>query len=302
MEAIESFLVNRTAKDSVFTRLFSDPEYMYELYRSLYPDDHETTVHDLEDITIQNSLVVTIYNDLSFLVGDRLIVFVEAQSTWNDNIVLRELLYLGPTLQRYLKRRGLDPVQKDLIVIPRIEFYVLYTGKSGQYPNQLTLTDTHFQGVRGGIEVSVTVLRDGREGDIIYQYVGFTRVFDEQMKLHKDNKALAVAETIRICRDRGLLAKFMSEREEEVMDLLNNQFEVERVLQIWRREERKEGFDQGFDQGFGQGFGQGVDRNKLHTVKKMLARGYDLEEIADIAEVSLAKVKEIAQGNESVEI
>ena len=74
------------------------------------------------------------------------------------------------------------------------------------------------------------------------------------------------------------------------MDLLNNQFEVERVLQIWRREERKEGFD------------QGIDQNKRHTVKKMLARGYDLEEIADIAEVSLAKVKEIAQGNESVEI
>ena len=70
------------------------------------------------------------------------------------------------------------------------------------------------------------------------------------------------------------------------MDLLNNQFEVERVLQIWRREERKEG----------------IDQNKRHTVKKMLARGYDLEEIADIAEVSLAKVKEIAQGNESVEI
>ena len=94
------------------------------------------------------------------------------------------------------------------------------------------------------------------------------------------------------------------------MDLLNNQFEVERVLQIWRREERKEGFDQGFGQGVDQGFGQGVDqgigqgveRNKLHTVKKMLARGYDFEEIADIAEVSLAKVKEIAQGNESVEI
>ena len=86
------------------------------------------------------------------------------------------------------------------------------------------------------------------------------------------------------------------------MDLLNNQFEVERVLQIWRREERKEGFDQGFGQGVDQGIGQGVERNKLHTVKKMLARGYDFEEIADIAEVSLAKVKEIAQGNESVEI
>ena len=86
------------------------------------------------------------------------------------------------------------------------------------------------------------------------------------------------------------------------MDLLNNQFEVERVLQIWRREERKEGFDQGFGQGVDQGIGQGVEGNKLHTVKKMLARGYDLEEIADIAEMSLAKVKEIAQGNESVEI
>ena len=77
MESIESFLANRTAKDSVFTRLFSDPYYMYELYQSLYPEDRETTVRDLEDVTIQNALVITIYNDLAFIVKNRLIVFVE---------------------------------------------------------------------------------------------------------------------------------------------------------------------------------------------------------------------------------
>ncbi len=289
MESIESFLANRTAKDSVFTRLFSDPYYMYELYQSLYPEDRETTVRDLEDVTIQNALVITIYNDLAFIVKNRLIVFVEAQSTWCENIVLRELLYLGPTVQRYLKRRGLDPMQKKLIVLPRIEFHVLYTGKGGQYPNQLTLTDTHFQGIPCGVDMSVNVIRNGREGDIIYQYVGFTRVFDEQMKLHKDNKALAVAETIRICRDRNLLAKFMAEREEEVMTLLNNQFEIEHILKIWRQEEQEEGMEKGIE--------KGIEKKEFQMVKNMLARGYDVDEIAAIAEVSREKVIQIAQAN-----
>ena len=176
-------------------------------------------------------------------------------------------------------------MQKKLIVLPRIEFHVLYTGKGGQRPDQLTLTDTHFQGIPCGVDLSVRVIRDGREGDIIYQYVGFTRVFDEQMRQHKDNKALAVAETIRICRNRNLLAKFMSEREEEVMTLLNNQFEIEHILKIWRQEEQEEGME------------KGIEKNRTQTVKNMLARGYDVDEIAAIAEVSREKVNEIAQAN-----
>ena len=94
----ENILVKRNVKDSVFTHLFSDPRYLLELYRALYPGDTTTTVDDLKDVTIKTVLVNTIYNDLAFRASDSIIVLVEAQSTWSNNIVLRELLYLLETL------------------------------------------------------------------------------------------------------------------------------------------------------------------------------------------------------------
>ena len=42
------------------------------------------------------------YNDVGFLVGNRLIALVEAQSSRPENIVVRFLLYLGETYHRYI--------------------------------------------------------------------------------------------------------------------------------------------------------------------------------------------------------
>ena len=43
----DNFPVNRKAKDSVFTDLFSDPEYVLALYRCLYPEDTTAAVADI---------------------------------------------------------------------------------------------------------------------------------------------------------------------------------------------------------------------------------------------------------------
>ena len=46
----------RTAKDTVFTSLFRDKEYLLQLYRALHPEDSETGPQDLTLITLENSL------------------------------------------------------------------------------------------------------------------------------------------------------------------------------------------------------------------------------------------------------
>ena len=98
-------IVKRNIKDCVFTDLFSNKKYLLELYLSLHPEDTGITEDDLTDITIENVLVNDLYNDLGFRVGDRLIILVEAQSTWSPNILIRSLLYVATTYQQYINEK-----------------------------------------------------------------------------------------------------------------------------------------------------------------------------------------------------
>ena len=84
----------RAAKASVFTNLFSKVEYTFQLYKALHPEDEKTTKDEITLMTIESHMLNQQYNDLGFMVGERLIILAEAQSTWSENIVVRCLLYV----------------------------------------------------------------------------------------------------------------------------------------------------------------------------------------------------------------
>lgn len=77
----------QTAKDSVFRDLFGNPKYLFQLYQALHPEDTSTTEEQIGIVTIKNVLLNQIYNDLGFVVGTRLMILLEAQSTWTLNIL-----------------------------------------------------------------------------------------------------------------------------------------------------------------------------------------------------------------------
>ena len=93
----------RTIRDSVFSNLFGDKRYLLQLYQALHPEDTGATEDDLTDVTIQNVLTDDLYNDLAFRNGGRVIIMVESQSTWSVNIIIRVLLYLAQTWNRYIE-------------------------------------------------------------------------------------------------------------------------------------------------------------------------------------------------------
>ena len=72
--------VKGTVKDSVFTDLFSESKYLLQLYQALHPEDLEAGEEDLKSVTLENIFTDSIYNDLGFMRGDRLILLVEEQS------------------------------------------------------------------------------------------------------------------------------------------------------------------------------------------------------------------------------
>jgi hypothetical protein len=127
--------VNRNHKNSVFSSLFSDPDVLRELYSAIegvtIPPDTPVDINTLTDILYKERI-----NDLSFTIDNRLVVLIEHQSTINNNIPLRLLMYVARIYEKIVNRKKL--YQAKLEKIPSPEFIVLYNGKY-KYPDYTEL-------------------------------------------------------------------------------------------------------------------------------------------------------------------
>ena len=106
-------IAKRAFKASVFTDLFSDPRCLLQLFWIFHPEAKRTTEKDIKNVTLNSVLTNRQYNDLGFQVRNSLIVLVEAQSTWSDNIPLRLFLYLARRVERLYRREQVERLRKE---------------------------------------------------------------------------------------------------------------------------------------------------------------------------------------------
>jgi len=127
--------VNRKNKDSVFSFLFSSHDILRELYSAIegitLPPDIPIDINTLSGIIYKNKI-----NDLSFTIDNRLVVLVEHQSTINNNLPLRLLIYIAHVYEKIVNMK--KAYQTKLEKIPFPEFIVLYNG-SDKYPDYTEL-------------------------------------------------------------------------------------------------------------------------------------------------------------------
>ena len=93
------------------------------------------------------------------------------------------------------------------------------------------MSEEFFGGEKVAIEVTVKMIYDGKKGDIINQYVTFTKILDEQAKLYGRTKK-AVQETIRICKNENILKEYLESRESEVVDIMMQLYDREEIMRI----------------------------------------------------------------------
>lgn len=270
-----------TVKDSVFTTIFQDKKYVIQLYRALHPEDKGTTEDALMDITIRNVLTNGIYNDLGFRVGDKVLFLVEQQSSWTMNIIVRALMYLAQTYHDYFEDQDADLYGSKKVHVPEPELYVIFTGERVKRPEIISFSEEFFGGKECAVEVKVKVIYDGKGNDIISQYIAFTKIYNEQVKLHGRSRE-AVTETIRICKDRNILREFLESREKEVISIMMTLFDEERIMRTYVASEKHEA----------------VREAVREAVEKMLKAGkMSAEEIAGyFSELSEEDVREIEKG------
>ncbi len=267
-------IMKRTIKDSVFTNLFQDKKYLIQLYQALHPEDKDVTEDKLTDVTIENVLTDNIYNDLGFMVGNRLLILVEAQSTWTVNIIIRALMYLIQTYHNYFERTKQSLYKSKKVQIPMPELYVIYTGDRKTKPSEISLSQEFFGGKECCLDVKVKMIYDGKEGDIINQYVLFTKVCNEQIALYGRTQK-SILEAIRICKDRNVLREYLESREKEVVDIMMVLYDNEEIMRSYVESE--------------------VYEANIKTAKRMLIDGeLSLDRIAKFSDLPIQVVEELA--------
>ncbi len=277
-EEKEERVVKHTVKDSVFTSLFKEKRYLIQLYRALHPEDTETTEDDLKDVTVSNVLVDDIYNDLGFTVGTTIMLLIEVQSTWTVNIIFRALMYLVQTYREYFRKTKQNLYKSKKLKMPKPEIYVIYVGDRKTRPEEISLSEEFFEGKDICIDVRVKMIYDGKNGDIINQYVVFTKVCNEQVAKHGRTRE-AVQEAIRICKERNVLKEYLSSREKEVVDMLMELYDEQEVIRSYVESEKYEA----------------ENATKIATARRLLKMGkLSIEEIAEGSGLTVEEVERLS--------
>ena len=98
-------LHNRRYKDSVFVDLFSEDKVAKENFLSLYNALHNTHLNNVSaliPLRLEQVMYMSFYNDVSYLVDNKMIILAEHQSTINPKMPIRCLEYVVRLYERIL--------------------------------------------------------------------------------------------------------------------------------------------------------------------------------------------------------
>ena len=154
--------VNREYKSSLFTTLFSDAETLLSLYNAMSGSDLPLDT-PVEIATLEDVLFNFRRNDVAFVLGDKIVILMEHQSSISANMPLRLLIYVARVYEKLIDNAAL--YKRKLLKIPKPDFIVLYNG-TDEFPDEkiLRLSDAYmempeeFIGFNGSLELEVRVV------------------------------------------------------------------------------------------------------------------------------------------------
>ena len=250
--------INRKYKDRLFRFVFRDKKDLLELYNAINGTDYHNT-EELEVNTLEDVLYLGMKNDMSFLLDTSMSLY-EHQSTWNENMPLRGLLYFAELYQRYLEENGyrLTGTGRRL-PLPFPRYVVFYNGtKEEPDQTQLLLSDS-FKGVEGevpSLECRAVVLNInyGHNQAIMERcrrLKDYSEFIEEIRRNLRAGMVLedAVEQGINACMERGILSDILSKSKMEVRKMLLTEYDERAEREYLRKEAIEIGLEEGLEQG-----------------------------------------------------
>ena len=270
---------NRKYKDSIFRKLFGTKEEIIPLYNQI-SGNHLDENTEVEIITLSDTMFLKQVNDLGFRIEDRLIVLVEQQSTLNENMALRMLLYVAREYEKILDNKIL--YREKMVKIPEPEFYILYNGKKrlSTVRSKLLLSDMYIhksQNVALDLQATIIDINSDEfvqtlENTSLYQYIVAVKELQKCFDSHGD-----LQDCISKLIQSGMLRSFLTNNSSEVVNMLTFDFDKETYGQV----KKEEGIEQGIEQG------------KAESIRACYKNKIPISKLSKIFSMPESKIKEI---------
>jgi len=261
---------NREFKATLFSKLFSEPDKLRELYNAIadtdYGEDTPIEINTLESVFFND-----FRNDVSFTIGGKYVVLLEHQSTINDNMPLRCLMYIAHVYEQITDNRAL--YHKKLLKIPTPEFIVLYNGTK-QFPAEetLRLSDAYAaadesQKNFGSLDLTVRIvnINPGYNDELLQKSEtlnGYTAFIEHVRANQRRGIDLhdAINEAINWGMSQGVLDAFLAKQGSEVTSMIMTEFNIDVAREVWQEEAREDGLEEGRKEGREEGFAEAAEK------------------------------------------
>ena len=220
---------NREYKDRLFNALFGREEHKnwtLDLYNAVSGKNYKDK-NLIELNTIEGVVYMGMHNDVSFII-DCTVNIYEQQSTFNPNMPLRILMYLGKLYDKYVTSRKKNIYGSRQIQLPVPKLVTFYNG-TREEPDEkiLSLSDAFPKGSDPDVQVRVRMLNInyGRNKELmekcrpLMEYAWLVREIRSNKEKGMDLDT-AISMAIRKMDDDSLIKDFLLENESEVKDML----------------------------------------------------------------------------------
>ena len=304
--------INRKYKDSVFRMIFSEKDKLIELYNAIF--DTTYTEDDSVDITtIEDVIFKTMKNDISFVMDGKFVLLVEHQSSINNNMCLRDLLYAAELIMRMIDPK--DLYKEAPVKIPNPKFVVLYNGERYMPPSDEQKLSDNF--LKEELEYSLQLKLDvyninidaGSEllekSPTLRQY----RMFVERVRTYsKTKETLAERDMVEImesCIEDGILSEFLRNYGREAVGMMFKELTQEEAREMSRQDGYDLGIEKGIEHGRCEGFAEGEKigeergeasgraEREIEMARAMKDRSYSIDEISELTGLSAEEIEQL---------
>ena len=135
--------INREYKDRLFSFIFGKEEnkaWTLSLYNAMNGTGY-TDENAIEITTMSDTVYMGMKNDVSFIVSDMLSLY-EQQSSFNPNMPVRQLMYLGRQYDRYIEETNQNIYGSRQMYLPVPQLVTFYNGDDETEDRILKLSDS----------------------------------------------------------------------------------------------------------------------------------------------------------------
>ena len=272
---------NRKYKDRLFQKVFEKKEDLLSLYNAVNHTSYKNA-DELEITTLDDVIYLSMKNDLSFVISATLNLY-EHQSTFNENMPIRGLLYFARLYEAYIKKNKLDIYGRKLVKLPEPRYIVFYNGRSNQ-PDEMELKLSEaFQSDNPNpvLECRARMINInlGHNQELMEDC---KRLWDYSYFIAEVNKNLdkgdmlekAIKKAMDECINKGVLLDILEKSRNEVFDMLLTEYDEKLHMKTLYEQGKEAGREEGLEEG------QDMERERINKLYSILLAEKRTDELA----------------------